>query len=219
MLVDKILHSGIFTHSVFLLIVILQNRFKNTGMIFRQNGSWWSRREYVIEQNGVKVNIRSLSGTTNKFFDFHKIGKIIVRKRKKRWFWLFMAVILFGYGGWLSIDVYQGVQDAGNALGCIILSLLFTVLFPGQKHLYLHNPTNMVSIEFLDNVPTEDAVTTFIAHIRKAQRIRLQQLYVTIDENMSYDEYRNNIQWLWDNDFLSQKEAEQRLGVAISNFT
>lgn len=187
-------------------------------MIFRQKGPWWSRREFIIEHDGVKVIVRALSGSSKEFFDFHHIGKVIIRKRKRGWFSLMLALLFLSYGIWLLIDVYNSGDQITMAAGCIFLALLLSLLFPGQRHLHLLNEKDAVSIKFLDNTPSKEELDTFIMHIKKAQRIRLQQLYMTIDENMSYDEYRNKIQWLWDNEFLSQKEAEQRLGVVISAF-
>lgn len=187
-------------------------------MIFRQKGFWWSRREYIIEQNGVKVISRALTGTSKEFFDFHHIGKEVIRKRKRGWLSLLLALLLLGYGIWLLTKVFNGGDQIYVAAGCICLALLLSFFVSGHKHLYLWNEKNSISIKFLDNIPSEEELKIFIAHINKAQRIRLQQLYMSIDENMSYKEYRDNIQWLWDNDFLSQEEAEQRLGIVGSKF-
>lgn len=192
-------------------------------MIFRQKGPWLSRREYIIEQDGVRAIVRSLTGTSKKLFDFHHVGKVIIRKRKRSWFSLLLSLLFLGYGCWLVININNG--GGGNqidiAIGSILLAMAFLISFflTGQKYLYLWSKKHEVFIKFLDNNPSEDAIITFIAHINKAQRVRLQQLYLTIDENISYEEHRNNIQWLRDNDFLSKKEAEQRLGKVKANFT
>lgn len=190
-------------------------------MNFRQKGFWLSGREYIIEQDGLKVISRSFIGTSKNFFDFHQIGNVVIRKRKRALVLLLPAVLFFACGSWLLLAYYIPgdylmIDNQMNlAYGCIFWAFLNLVFFflLDQKYLYLWSEEFATSIKFLDNVPSEKELDTFIMHVKKAQRIRLQQLYLTINENMSYEEHRKNIQWLRDNEFLSQKEAEQRLGV------
>lgn len=176
------------------------------------------------KKNNIPLNRddrQILDDNKHLLIDFHHIGKVVVRKRKRGWLPLLLALVFLGYGIWLLVDAYYGGNQASLAVASISLSLIILLcfFFPGQKYLYLWSEKYAVSIKFWDNNPSEEDLLTFIAHINKAQRIRLQQLHLTIDMNMSYEQYRKNIQWLWDNEFLSQKEAEQRLGEMNSNFT
>ncbi|MGK7389100.1 MAG: hypothetical protein ACNS60_02065 [Candidatus Cyclobacteriaceae bacterium M2_1C_046] len=190
-------------------------------MIFKQKGLFFSRREFVIEQEGVKVIKRSFTGASEKLHDFHHIGKVIIRKRKRAWIILLLSLIFLCYGSWLVYNINDGGGQINTAVGSFLLSMafLFSFFVLSPKFMYLWCKKHDISIEFLDNNPSEEELLTFIAHISKAQRVRLQQRYLTIDEYMSYDEHRKNIQWLRDNDFLSQKEAEQRLGESNVNFS
>lgn len=189
-------------------------------MKFRQKGKFLSSREYIIEQDGVKVISRSLVWSTIKFYDFHHIGKELIRDTERGWVGLFLAPLLLGYGVWLLIDPLNGAEVFPTAFGAIALSIviLLTFLLFGKKCLYLVSGKHAVAIKFIDNKPSEEELIAFIAHIKKAQKVRLQQLYLKVDDKLSYEEYRRNIQWLWDNTFLSQQEAQKRLGEVKLQF-
>lgn len=208
-----------FAPYLYFKIYYLSYSFKLIAMIFKQKGSWWSQREYVIEHNGLRVRTKFLFGSSTKFFDFRDLGKELIHQRKRRWAMLLLALLSMACGVWLFfLDNFQSGDHLEIAAGCMGLSFLLALFFRGKVYLYLRNDKTALSVKFLINVPSEEKLNAFIAHVKKAQRIRLQQLYMTISDDMSYEEYRRNVQWLWDNDFLSEREAEQRLGVAFSAF-
>ena len=182
-------------------------------MHFIQKSNWLGSRHFIIEQEGLRVISSSFAGANSKYYDFHEIGNMILRKKTRNWLALAFSLLFFLYGSLALAEVLDERQSVSLGVGLIMLGfVILPFFFFTSRYLYIKSEQYDIKIKFLDNIPSERELMAFIDNIKKAQRIRFQRLYLTIDENMSYQDYRNNIEWLRDNDFLTHSEAEQRLG-------
>lgn len=188
-------------------------------MNFKQRGKFMNKREFTIDQEGVKTLTKTVFGTSKRFYDYRVIGKVIIRKTKKHWLLLAMGLLLSIGGAAFFTDFF--VINYQKVIGGVILGLgilLMLLFFLATQHfLYLQDEKGEVVITFYDDNPTADQLESFLAHLKRAQRIRLQHRFLKFDENMSYEDYCKNIQWLRDNDFLSEEEARMRLGEGVKS--
>ena len=186
-------------------------------MNFRQKHPVWGYREYTINNKGVDVHIRTFFGSSRKFYDFHVIGKILDKRKERGLTFLILALGFLGYGLWhITLNEGDDIWLSLGSFGLTLVSFLCFLIF-SRNYMYMFKSEEHDPIKFLDDRPSRKELMAFIEKIKKAQRIKLQQLYLTINADQSYEDYKKNIQWLYDNDLISYEEAEKRLVSLESN--
>jgi hypothetical protein len=190
-------------------------------MEFKQFDLKLNRKKFTIEKDGLRAISKSISGSSEDYYDFEDIGDKITRKKRRLLIPLFISILFFAYGTILLVGTINGGEYGDYAVpfyyvtGIIFFSAFF---FFGKDHLYISNKRNTSHIQFINNNPSKKKLTDFIENLQVAQRNRLLEKYAEYDEYKTYEEHRNHLKWLKDNDYLEKIEYRQKLTIINQQF-
>lgn len=190
-------------------------------MIFKQIDLKLNRKEFIIEKDGLRVISKSISGRSEDYYDFEDIGDKTTRETKRLLIPLFISLLFIGWGTIMLIGTLNGGKYGDYAVhfyyvtGLICFSIFY---FFGKNYLYLSHKRNTTHIQFLNNNPTKKKLEQFIQKIQETKKISLLEKYGEFDEDKTYEEHRQQLKWLKDNNYLTKDEFKSRLINIKSNY-
>lgn len=84
---------------------------------------------------------------------------------------------------------------------------LFSVLKQHQDDIYLTGGEK--TLAFYRNIPQEEKVLEFIALVNKTTKDHIKNKYLTFDPSTPDEEYLARMNWLKENDIISEEECEE----------
>lgn len=190
-------------------------------MTFKQFDLKFNRKEFIIEDDGLRVISKSLSGRSEDFYDFIDIGDKITREKKRLLLFPIMAILNFGICFSMLIAMQFG-KEFGNYAEHFYFTVgaIFYIIhhFISRSFLYLSHKRQTSHIQFLNNKPSKEALNSFIEQLQKIKNEAILSQYAEYDEDKTYEEHRTQLNWLKDNDYLTKEEYKSRLLLIESEF-
>ena len=190
-------------------------------MKFKQFDIKLNRKEFIIEKDGMRVLSKSLSGSSEDYYDFEDIGDKVTRERKRLLIPLFISILFFAYGTIMLIGIMNGgkygdyVVEFYYTTGLIFFGVFY---FFGKNHLYLSDKRNRIHIQFINNNPNKRKLESFLDELQKIKKNRLLEKYADFDEDKTLYEHRNQLLWLKENEYLTKDEYKEKLEEISENF-
>ncbi|WP_298237506.1 hypothetical protein [uncultured Algibacter sp.] len=190
-------------------------------MKFKQYDIKLNKKLFEIEKDGLRVISKTISSHSEDFFEFESIGNIITIEKRRLLIPLFISIMFIGMSTLLFIGQLNGGNYGKGAIafyyfiGFLFLSVFF---FFGKNYLYLSQKNRSTHIQFLNNNPSNKKLRAFIEELQIIKKSRLIEKYGVYDEDKTYNEHRNQLKWLLDNEIISKEEYRIHLEQVERNF-
>lgn len=177
---------------------------------------FFSTREFKILRNSVFVKTKSWTDIYEYDVPFENIGLRILKKtdRGPKIALLFfgMLTILMTY---FSIESWFAGEPA-NKFGLIIALAVIFLGFSIGAFLSLKNTVICIIggqqiIQFYANSPSEESVQNFIDNIFQIKKEKIKVQVLTMQQQVSEEIFKQQLEWLIENDVIDQKEYEELL--------
>ncbi|MBA3900344.1 MAG: DUF308 domain-containing protein [Bacteroidetes bacterium] len=190
-------------------------------MDFKQSDFRLNRKEFYLENEGLRLVTKSLTTKNESFYEFHQIGTRITRDSQRTLFLLIFGILFIAWGVIIFIGKRNGGDYGDYADTFYIVTGLISIAFfflLTKSYLYLSDDSNNSHIQFLNNNPSKIKLLEFIDRIQEAKKVRFLNLYGNLDLDKTYGEQKTNYRWLKDNGYISQEIYEEKLLLLDAHF-
>ena len=144
---------------------------------------------YIIEDTGIRLIKKRIASSSDTFVDFEDIGSKIIRENSRKLLWLILSFLF----ATIAISVFVKRMNGGRVgngaeVFHLTISFIFFVIFllTRKKIIFLVQPDNTNSIEFIASMGNKEKVENFIQDLLHSRNKYLLDKYSQLDEFLPY---------------------------------
>jgi hypothetical protein len=171
-------------------------------------------RKYIIDKNGVEVEIKGYRTYTNRLVKFEEIGTDISIAGSTNnvwliWFFISLCVNLFLVFHILKVEMrmtdeqYWIIQSSLFFLAIVA----FVQIFREDREKRLHG--EQIYLPFIYSKKTKHEVDVFIQTILSVRRSYYREKFMNLDRNLDDMMHKMNLRWLLNSEMISDEEYNE----------
>ena len=169
---------------------------------------------FNIEENGIRINRKKLSSSTEIFIEYEDVGSKIILEKKRKIFWLILSLVFLSFSIYVFIKrLIGGNVGDGAEIFHLSMSLVFfaVFLFTKKNILFLAHADNTNAIEFIGSKRYKDKLDDFIKLLLQKRDKFLVEKYTTLDQLLPYDQQYNTLIWLYNLKLLTKEQLKSKI--------
>lgn len=175
--------------------------------VLRQRRLFLTKR-FEIKENALHVESSDLFNFAEWSYSFEVIKPKIVRKKTVHWLTAVPVVIcILGLVVTITDRLINNINNTEDIL-CYLIGLLvflpLTILL--YENVYSLVLATNTTLNFYAELPDNESVKRFLDELRSKQKAYLISRYATLDPYLSHEQISNNLIWLRDKEFITEKE-------------
>lgn len=172
----------------------------------------FSKRLFIIKENGLDVTIESPKGNSKYLLPFEEIGtRKFYKSASKTLPFIFISIIAI----MLAIMIYsyifaeKSMSTSTFWVNIILWPIIIVVvlLSTKQKNIYLVGTPR--SVEFFDDLPNKEEVEHFLDILISKVKAYLKEKYGKIDLDIPEDMLMRNFLFLRNSEIITEQEFEE----------